>query len=385
MFGARITLFKLFGFEVRIDASWILIAILITWSLARGVFPVYNPNFSAATYWILGVIGALGLFASIVVHELSHSLVARRFGLSMKGITLFLFGGVAEMDEEPSTPKAEFFMAIAGPLASIAIGFIFLGLLALGRNRWPQPPLLILSYLGSINLILAVFNLIPAFPLDGGRVFRSILWGWKKNLRWATRIASTVGSGFGLVLIFIGILSVIAGGLIGGIWWVLIGLFLRSASKMSYQSMLIRGALEGEPVKKFMTPDPITVSPDTTVDHLVEDFIYRYHFQIFPVTNDSKPLTCVNVKDVKHLPKNEWSDHKVAELARPCSSNDTIMADDDAIKALALMNRTGNNRLMVVDNGGKLLGMVAMRDLLKFLTLKIDLDGESKNKTEKRD
>jgi len=218
MFGKSFKLFKILGFEVRIDASWIIIALLITWSLAQGVFPIYADYLTPVTYWILGAAGALGLFISIVVHELSHSLVARRFGLPMRGITLFIFGGVAEMDDEPPSPKAEFFMAIAGPIASIIIGLFFIGLFSVGRVLfWPTPPMILFSYLGTINLILAAFNLLPAFPLDGGRVLRSILWGWRKNLRWATRVSSIISSSFGLALVFLGIFSVLGGGLVGGI------------------------------------------------------------------------------------------------------------------------------------------------------------------------
>lgn len=385
MFGSRITLFKLLGFEVRIDISWIIIAVLIVWSLAQGVFPLYDKTLSPLTYWLLGVGGAIGLFASIIFHELSHSLVARRFGLPMRGITLFIFGGVAEMDDEPSSPKAEFLMAIAGPLASIGIGALCLGLLSLIRGIWPRPSELILNYLGTINLILAAFNLLPAFPLDGGRVFRSLLWRWKGDVRWATRVASQVGSGFGLFLIFLGVFSVLGGGLVGGIWWALIGLFLRSASKMSYQNVLVRSALEGESVKRFMKTDPVTVSGDTTVDHLVEDFIYKYHYKMFPVINDSRPLSCVSINDVKSVPREEWDHHTVKELAKPCSTDNTISMDEDAIKALTVMNKTGSSRLMVVDHGGKLIGMVAMRDLMRFLALKLDLDEGVLNKTEKEE
>lgn len=385
MFGSRITLFKLLGFEVRIDISWIIIAVLIVWSLAQGVFPLYDKTLSPLTYWLLGVGGAIGLFASIIFHELSHSLVARRFGLPMRGITLFIFGGVAEMDDEPSSPKAEFLMAIAGPLASIGIGALCLGLLSLIRGIWPRPSELILNYLGTINLILAGFNLLPAFPLDGGRVFRSLLWRWKGDVRWATRVASQVGSAFGLFLIFLGVFSVLGGGLVGGIWWALIGLFLRSASKMSYQNVLVRSALEGESVKRFMKTDPVTVSGDTTVDHLVEDFIYKYHYRMFPVINDSRPLSCVSINDVKSIPREEWDHHTVRELARPCSTDNTISMDEDAIKALTVMNKTGSSRLMVVDHGGKLIGMVAMRDLMRFLALKLDLDEGVLNKTEKEE
>ena len=199
MFGHRMKLFKLLGFEVRIDASWIVIAVLVTWSLAKGAFPSWYPNLTPATYWIMGVVGALGLFVSIVAHEFCHSLVARKFGMPMKGITLFIFGGVAEMGDEPPTAKAEFMMAIAGPLSSLAIGGCCYLIYLLGlQSQWPTPVNAVNYYLFYINVILAAFNLLPAFPLDGGRVLRSILWGAKGNMRWATRVSSSIGSAFGL-------------------------------------------------------------------------------------------------------------------------------------------------------------------------------------------
>ena len=375
MFGRRITLFKLFDFEIRIDLSWLIIAALITWSLAQGIFPLYHPGLSQLTYWWMGVVGAIGLFASIIFHELCHSIVARRYGLPMKGITLFIFGGVAEMNEEPSSPKVEFFMAIAGPLASIALGLVFLGITYVGRIYfWPISTVVICNYLSSINLLLAVFNLLPAFPLDGGRVFRSILWKWKGNLRWATKIASNVGSGFGLTLIIVGIYFIFSGSIVGGIWWALIGLFLRSASRMSYQSVLVRNALEGEQVRRFMKTNPVTITSDITVDHLVEDFIYRYHYKLYPILNDSRPLSCITTRDVKQIPREEWSKHTVSELAQPCTADNTISVDADAVKAISVMNKTGNSRLMVVDEQGKLSGIIALKDLLRFLSLKLDLE-----------
>jgi Zn-dependent protease len=190
MFGKRIRLFKLFGFEVRIDWSWIILAILVAWSLSVGFFPFRFRNLSTETYWLMGIVGALGLFFSIIFHEMSHSLVARRYGMPMKGITLFIFGGVAEMGEEPSSAKTELMMALAGPISSIVMALVFYGISLLGRQgEWPQPVIGVIQYLSYINGLLAGFNLIPAFPLDGGRILRSILWGWKSNLRWATRIS----------------------------------------------------------------------------------------------------------------------------------------------------------------------------------------------------
>lgn len=375
MFGKRVTLFKLFGFEIRIDFSWLIIALLISWTLARNLFPQFYENFAASTYWIMGISGALGLFASVIFHELSHSLVARKFGIPMKGITLFIFGGVAEMSEEPPSPKAEFFMAVAGPLSSIALGFGLLLIWFLGGSIGLSRPLLgVLVYLGMINLILAGFNLLPAFPLDGGRVLRSVLWGMKDNIRWATRIASSIGSAFGIALIMWGALSILMGNFIGGIWWVFIGIFMRSASQMSYQQLVTRRSLEGEKVRRFMVPDPVSVSPTLSVKDLVEDYFYQYHFKMFPVVEDDSLIGCVNVNQVKEIPKEEWQRRRVRDLAKSCTQENTIGPDEDAMKALSIMNSTKASRLMVVE-GDKLLGVISLKDMLEFLSLKVDLEG----------
>jgi Zn-dependent protease/predicted transcriptional regulator len=377
MFGKSISLFKLFGFEVKIDLSWLVIATLITWSLATGVFPYYYKGLLTTTYWLMGTLGALGLFFSIVFHELSHSLVARKFNLPMKGITLFIFGGVAEMEEEPPSPKAEFFMAIAGPLSSILIGIVFYGIRLAGQTLdWPILTVGVFSYLSYLNFILAGFNLIPAFPLDGGRVFRSILWGWKNNLKWATQVASRIGSGFGLVLIFFGVLYIIRGAFIGGIWWFLIGMFLRNASQMSYSRLLMSKALEGEPVKRFMKTDPISAPPSITIEKFVDEFLYKYHYKMFPIVDDQKLVGCITTREVKDVPRDQWAQRTISEIVKPCSCDNTITSDTDAMKALSSMNRMGVSRLLVVDEN-RLAGIITLKDLMGFLSLKLDLEEQA--------
>jgi Zn-dependent protease/predicted transcriptional regulator len=375
MFGRRITLFKLLGFAVRIDISWVIIALLITWSLAIGLFPHYYKGLSKAIYWWMGVAGALGLFVSIIFHELCHSIVARRYGLPMKGITLFIFGGVAEMDEEPPSAKAEFMMAIAGPISSIVLGGVFYGIHILGKESgWPNPVNGVIGYLAMINGILAGFNLLPAFPLDGGRMLRSALWGWKKNLRWATRIASRIGSGFGMVLVFLGILNVLRGNFIGGIWWFMIGMFLQNAARVSYAQVLTRQAFEGEKVRRFMEPNPVTVSPSISLKDLVEGYLYKYYFKMFPVVENGRLLGCISTRKVKKIPRQEWNQHTVGEFVWECSPENTIDPETDALKALSIMSRTGNSRLMVVEDD-RLVGIVSLKDMLALLSLKMDLEG----------
>ncbi len=374
MFGKRIPLFSLFGFKVGIDITWFILAILITWSLAQGLFPHYFEGFSTATYWWMGAAGAVGLFFSIIFHEFCHSLVARGFGLPMKGITLFIFGGIAEMTEEPQSPKSEFFMAVVGPISSIALGGILFGVYKGGELMgWPGPVNAVLMYLGWLNLILAGFNLVPAFPLDGGRILRSILWAVKKNLRWATRVASGFGSGFGFLLIILGVFNFIGGNFIGGIWYFLIGMFIRGASQMSYQQLLIRKALSGEPAKRFMKSEPVTVPSSISVQELVEDYFYQHHYKMFPVLDDGQLKGCVSTKDVKEMPKAQWRQHSVGQVMKPCGEDNTISPDTDAMKALSLMKNSDNSRLMVIDDG-HLQGIITLKDMLKFLSLKIDME-----------
>jgi Zn-dependent protease/CBS domain-containing protein len=376
MFGRRIKLFKLFGFEVKIDLSWLILAFLVTWSLASALFPYYYKGLSPSTYWWMGIAGALGLFFSIVFHELFHSLVARRFGMAMKGITLFVFGGVAEMEEEPPSARAEFYMSLIGPISSIFLGFVFWGVYVLGTNSgWSTPVTGVFSYLRWINWLLAGFNLLPAFPLDGGRVLRSALWRWKKNLSWSTRISTQIGKGFGLLLILLGVLNIFRGAFIGGMWWVLIGFFMRNASQMSYQRTLVRQMLEGESVRSFMKPDPVTVTSSIPLSDLVENYVYKHHFKMYPVVDDGRLKGCISTHEIKGVPREEWNRQKVSDVAIPCSGENSIAPEADATIALSLMHKNGNSRLMVVDKD-RLVGVIALKDLLRFLSLKLDLEGE---------
>jgi Zn-dependent protease/predicted transcriptional regulator len=374
MFGPSFKLFNLFGFEVKIDLSWIIIAVLVTWSLAAGFFPYLYKNFSPETYWAMGVVGALGLFLSVIFHEFCHSIVARRLGLPMKGITLFIFGGVAEMSDEPPSAKVEFLMAIAGPLSSLFIaGFFYLVYLGTTSAGWPLPVNGVIRYLAYINVLLAVFNIIPAFPLDGGRVLRSILWGIKKDLRWATRISAAVGSIFGILLIVMGVFQFIGGNFIAGLWWFLIGMFIRSAAQSSYQQVLVRNALQGESVRRFMNPNPITAPSSITLEQLVEDYIYKYHYKMFPVVDNGNLAGCISTRQVKEVPREKWGQETVGRLASQCSLDNTISPDTDALKALSMINKTGNSRLLVVE-GHKLVGVLTLRDMMQFLSLKVELE-----------
>jgi len=374
MFGKTIDLFSIFGFKIRLDLSWFVVAVLITWSLAVGYFPRAYEDLSPGAYWAMGALGALGLFASVIAHELSHATVARRFGVEMRGITLFIFGGVAEMTQEPPSPKVEFWIAVAGPIASFVVGGL---LFAAGAVlALPTAAAAVIGYLAVINVVLAVFNLIPAFPLDGGRILRSILWHWKSSLRWATRITSGIGAGFGYLLIGLGVLQLVVGGMqafVGAMWMALIGLFLRGAAQMSYQQLLLRRVLEGEPVSRFMVTEPVTVPRHISVAELVEEYIYRHHFKLYPVVEDGRLVGCVTTRQVKELPREEWERTTVGALADQCSPDNSVGPDEDAMEVLSRMSRNRSSRMLVVQDG-RLVGIVSLKDLLEFFSLKIELE-----------
>lgn len=374
MFGRSMKLFSLFGFEVKIDASWIIIAVLVSWSLAAGFFPYFYPHLTPKAYWVMGVIGAVGLFLSVIFHEFCHSIVARRMGLPMKGITLFIFGGVAEMGDEPPSAKVEFSMAIAGPISSLVLAGIFYVIYLQGKAAgWSIPVNGVIRYLAYINVVLAVFNLVPAFPLDGGRVLRSILWGVWDDLRRATRVAATVGSAFGFGLIALGIFQFIGGNFIAGLWWFLIGMFIRGAAQTSYQQLLVRNALAGEPVRNFMNPNPVSAPSSITVEQLVKEYIYKYHYKMFPVLDNGNLVGCITTRQIKEIPRERWSQETIGKLANQCSVENTISPETDAVQALALMNRTGNTRLLVVE-GQHLVGIISLKDMMEFLSLKVELE-----------
>jgi Zn-dependent protease/CBS domain-containing protein len=374
MFGKQLRIFQLMGFEVKIDLSWIIIALLVTWSLSVGYFPHKYLNYSTQTYWLMGLAGAAGLFMSIIAHEMAHSVIARGYGIPIRGITLFLFGGVAEMEEEPKGAKDEFVMAVMGPISSGLIAAACYGLFLFGRHvGWPYPVGGVVLYLAMINGLLAVFNLVPAFPLDGGRMLRAALWQIKGNLRWATRVSAGIGSGFGLFLIIYGVFHFITGHFIAGMWWFLIGMFLKNAAEASYQQLITLGTLEGEPLRRFMNTSPVTVTPDLTIDRLVEDYIYTYHHKLYPVVADGRLTGCITTRRIKEIPRDQWPATTVADVAATCNPDNTIGPDADATEALSRMRRTNSGRLMVADRD-RLLGIISLKDMMAFLSLKIELE-----------
>jgi len=377
MFGKQLTLFRVAGIAIRVDASWLIVAILVTWSLAAGLFPSIYPRQPREVYWAMGAAGAVGLFASILFHEVSHALTARRRGVPMSGITLFIFGGVAEMEGEPDDARTELLIALAGPAATLVLILVLAPASAVARwLAWPLPAQALLGYLAGINIVLLVFNLIPAFPLDGGRVLRAILWRRSGDVRKATRTASTAGSVFGMVLIITGVLRFVAGDFIGGMWSFLIGSFLRNAATMSYQQIVLRESLRGSPVRRFMKTDVVTVPRSTPVSELVEDYFYKHHYRMFPVLDGETLAGCVTTREVAKLPRDEWNRQTVAAIAIPCEPSSIIDAGTDTVDALARMHSTRASRLLVMDNG-RLAGILTLTDLLRFLALKIELEEQT--------
>ena len=374
MFLYRLKLFSLLGFDVFVDASWLLLAALISWTLATSVFPDLVPNLTTKAYWWMGTAATLGLFGSIVFHELMHSMVARRFKMPIRGITLFIFGGVAEMGTEATSPKGEFLMAAAGPIASLALSVIcFVAARALGGGEM-VPVAGVLAYLGTLNRAIGLFNLAPAFPLDGGRILRAALWAWRGDIAWATRIAAAAGNGFGALLIALGLVEGLSGDLVGGMWLFLIGLFVRGASGSTYQQTLARRVFGGHRVAEFMTREPIAVTPDLPILTLVENFIYRYHHKAFPVVSQGRLVGSVEAASVARLARDEWDRRTVADIMVLAAPDMLVAPDADVLTAIAQMQRAGKSRLLVASQG-HLVGILSLRDLLEFLALKLQIEG----------
>lgn len=368
-------LFKLFGFEVRLDWTWIFLAVLITWTLSVGYFPLHNPGLTKQAYWIMGIIGAIGLFLSIILHELSHSLVGRLYGVPISGITLFIFGGVAELREDPPSPKAEFLMSIAGPLFSIGFGLFFYALFRMGTYvGWPTPFNAVVSYLSTINIIVGVFNLLPGFPLDGGRVLRSILWWWKNDLLWATKIAYRGGTGLAYALIFLGILQFFYGAFIAGLWMFLLGLFLQYITKMSYNQLIVKQFFQGKTIKEYAKRPPITVESNTTIQDLVNNFFYKYYHKLYPVMEHNKLVGCISFNEIRHVEKDNWSQVSVEQIMRKCSPEIVIDVNTDVTKALEMMSSQTLGRMIVTEHG-KLYGIITLKDLMNVITVKYTLEG----------
>jgi len=380
-FGRDRTLFKLFGLPIKANISWLFLVALIMFSLAEGWFPDQfrhaGVRADQSVYWALALVGTVALFVSLIIHEMCHSLVARSTGMPVAGITLFIFGGVSQLEDEPPTAGTEFFMAIVGPLASALIGAAMFGLYLFGqRAHWGIGAQALVLYLAVINGIMAAFNSLPAFPLDGGRVLRSIVWGITGDLQIATQVAVTIGSGLGFLLIFVGLgmMFMVTGGFIPGLWLLVIGFFVRQAALSNLQMVQMREYLEGETVRRFMTTDVVTVHRDLNLQRFVDELVFHHRFSYYPVVDeDGRLIGVVSARGPRGVDQHEWGVTSVGDVMKTVDESMTIGPDDDAVEALGSLRRREESRLVVVEDG-RPIGIVSLRDLLGFLALKIDLE-----------
>lgn len=366
MFGHSIKLFDLFGFEIKVDASWLLIAGLIVWSLSSGYFPQVLPGLGEGAYLGLSVAAMLGLFGSLILHELAHSLVARRDGLGIGGITLFLFGGVAELVDEPKSAASEFRIAIAGPIMSFILAGLFgLAVVVTGPEGVIST---LLAYLASINLVLAVFNLIPAFPLDGGRVLRAWLWQRSGDMLEATRKASGAGTVLALGLMGLGLFSALSGGGVGGAWLVLIGFFVLNASRGAYQRLLVQDSLRGRRVAELMTADPWTAAPDATLAEVADGVMLAHAVSFVPVTEAGVVVGYVDAAMMRVIPRAEWGTTTTGEAMAPVDESCVIAPRASAEEALNRLTQGPHRKLIVVE-GRQVRGIVSLRDLMGHIAV----------------
>ncbi|MEH1967354.1 site-2 protease family protein [Nostoc sp.] len=367
---------SIFGFEIRIDLSWLLIVFLILWTLSAGLFPANYPGLSDATYFGMGLVATFLFFASLLAHELSHSFVARAKGVPVEGITLFIFGGVSRTRMDAENPDDEFQIAIVGPFTSLVLAAFF-GLIAyIGRNAgWSIVVTGVASYLGTINLILAIFNMLPGFPLDGGRVFRSLIWKYTGNQKKATKIASTSGKWLAYLLIALGFWELFGSALLSGLWLILIGWFLYNAAEAGYEELLIRTSLEGVRAQEIMTPHPETVNADLTLQDLVDKYFLSRRYQSFPVTQDSHPVGIITLNQVKDVPREEWIYRTVRDAMIPTDTEATARPEEQMSQVLEKMQESGVRRVLVTQNGS-LKGIITANDVAHWLQRQRDLGNQ---------
>jgi len=375
-----LTLGKIAGIEIGIHYTWIFAFILFSWLFAQGTFPVAFPGWGTATYWIAGIIVAIMLFVSVLIHEICHSLVAISRGLKVKSIVLFIFGGVSNIETEPQSAWVEFIMAGVGPASSLVLGGILLGLsFAAGTPGQSASPIEgVLFYLGYINISLGVFNIIPGFPLDGGRVFRSIIWGITKNLHRATTVAGNVGRFFGWAMILYGITNffgITIGGLqanfLNGIWLVFIGWFLISAADSAMREETLQQHLAGVRVKDVMDHSPECASPNASVQDVVHNAFIQRGRRALPICNESGLLGIVTLADVKRLPQDRWANTPV-QAVMTSKPLETVDQDDDMNGALRTLAGKDLNQIPVM-GGGKLVGLLSRSDVIRYMQARQEL------------
>jgi Zn-dependent protease len=365
-----LTLGKIFGIPIKLHISWFLVAALVTWSLAGGFFPRSYPGWSGATYWIVGAVTALLFFASVLLHELGHSLVALREKVPVKGITLFIFGGVAQIGDEPPTPGAEFRIAIAGPLTSLLLA----ALSALLRAGFSGTAVLAapLAYVARINLMLAFFNLIPGFPLDGGRVLRSAIWGLGGSFRTATRWATAVGRGVAYLFILFGLGQMFLGGFVNGLWTVFIGWFLKDAASASYQQAILREKLTGVTLRDLAPQRCVAVPADLPVVQLTAQYVLGAGQQCFFVMDGGGVRGTIGLSNLRAVPPEQRDQLTAGQIMTPVERLFRAQADEELLTLLRRMEEANAHEVSVEENG-RLLGLISRGNLLNYLRLRTEL------------
>ncbi|WP_147108297.1 site-2 protease family protein [Tateyamaria sp. syn59] len=369
MFANARTIVTLFGFNIRIDPSWILIAALITWSLATYSFPAAVPGLSQWTYAGLAVVGAGLFFASLLGHELAHGLAAKRFGVQTRSITLFLFGGVAELAREPSKALHEFWIALAGPVMSLVLAAFFALLAALvGATVGEGAMVAVLHYLALVNVVLAVFNLLPAFPLDGGRILRAWLWWRGGDMLSATETAANTGRILAYGLMGLGLLGLFQGMIVGGFWQILIGLFILGAANTSVESQRIRALMGHRPVQSLMSAPAVTTAPEMTLAALVNRVMLAQRVSFVPVVEDGRVLGHMDTDVLQSIDRENWASTTVGDVYVKVSNSVCIVPDMPVLELFEKIAETGHRKFMVVERG-HLMGVVSLSDLTRQLGL----------------
>lgn len=366
-----IRLGRILGIPIGVNYTWFIALMVITWSMARAYYPTRFSGFPDSTYWTMGLISALLLFASVVLHELGHAVAARRYGIRTRSITLFLFGGVAQIAKDPPTPAAELAVAVAGPLTSLALGGVCAVVQPLAAGRAPGA---IIAYLAWVNTGLAGFNLIPGFPLDGGRMLRALVWRVTGSLERATLIASRAGQLVAIVLIAAGVLGAFAGSVTLGLWLILLGWFMDTGAQASYQQVLMREALGRVRVGDIMTRDVHTVDPGVTLDQLVSDYFLPYKHGGFPVMWGDRLLGIITLQDVKDVPRGRRATTTVREAMTPLARLRTVRPSASAYDAFARMAHDRIGRVLVIDSEGTLVGILTRSDLMHVMRVRVELE-----------
>lgn len=367
---------RLAGIDIFVHWSWFAIFFLLVWSLAEGFFKdVGGDDWSDGSRWAAAVITSLAFFASVLMHEMSHSLVAKRLGLPVASITLFIFGGVSALTREPESARDEFKVAIAGPatsfIISVVLGAVFLVFLL--ADKEDSVPGAICGYLAFINLVLGIFNMLPGYPLDGGRVLRAGLWARTRNMLKATRWAATSGTIISFVLIAVGVLSVLAGGFVGGVWFIVIGWFLRNTSEQAYQQVLLKNTLEGAKVREMLNRRYLTAPPDASLSHIVNEHFFGQGYRCVPIVVADDLLGLITMSDLRRVPSDQWGATSAFRAMTPRERLHTVDPDDELMHALQIMAANEINQVPVIDRERMFLGLVTREDVLRLIHLKTEL------------